>query len=255
MKNFRNVSFLFFSLLGFAAMEVEAQSTLEFDLSCEIDIVYPARSISHTTLHTAQNLFDLNKYYKDSWVRKYNSVEITTIHDGVMRIAKSKSFLLSEEQKKNISASDIGQDISVYIQYIPENTLSGNEEKEIRFSFVMDPETPAEFPGGTDQMKNYLDTHVVSKVIKDVLRQYHLSAVSFTVNELGQIVNAEIAESSSDEKTDALLLEAICNMPRWKAAKYSNGLVVPQDFVLTIGDRSSCVLNYFNIHEDLDNRN
>ena len=38
-------------------------------------------------------------------------------------------------------------------------------------------------------------------------------------------------------------------MPSWKPAAYANGMKVKQDFVLTVGDMTSCVVNLLNIRQ------
>ncbi|MFT4667667.1 MAG: hypothetical protein ACI9XB_004640 [Gammaproteobacteria bacterium] len=53
--------------------------------------------------------------------------------------------------------------------------------------------------------------------------------------------------SSIDENVNELLLETIQNMPCWKPAEYANGLKVKQEFVLTVGNMESCVVNLLNI--------
>ena len=78
-------------------------------------------------------------------------------------------------------------------------------------------------------------------------KNYDLAAVKFTVNEDGKIANAHVVESSKDEKVDRLLLATIQNMTDWKPAKYSNGLQVKQDFILTVGNMESCVVNLLGI--------
>jgi len=68
-----------------------------------------------------------------------------------------------------------------------------------------------------------------------------------TIDEAGKITNSSIFESTKDEKIDAILLETIANMPNWKPAEFASGLKVKQEFVFTVGDMRSCVVNLLNI--------
>jgi len=64
------------------------------------------------------------------------------------------------------------------------------------------------------------------------------------------VINAHIVESSKDEKIDEIFLQTIQNMPLWKPAEFANGTTVSQDFVLTVGNMESCVVNLLNIRQN-----
>ena len=74
-----------------------------------------------------------------------------------------------------------------------------------------------------------------------------MAAVKFTINEKGEIVNPHIFESTKNEKVDKILLETIKKMPKWKPAKHANGLKTKQDFMFTVGNMESCVVNTLGI--------
>lgn len=220
------------------------------EIQYEVKRIYPPISIFHEKLKFVESLADLNGHYTPSWVREFISVEISTIHDGVARKSKSKNDLLTQEQKNNINSSDLGSDILVKVNYIPENTLTHNDPKELNFTVNVIPENEAEFPGGKVQLSQYIKESVVDRIRDDVFKQYQLAAVKFTINNGGQIENVYISYSSEDQLVDELLLESICNMPIWKPAKYSNGLYVDQEFALIVGDMESCAINLLNIYQD-----
>ena len=75
------------------------------------------------TLNEANTLMDLNKDYKSSWVREYISVEISATHNGQTIKESSKSHNISKAQKNIMQKADVGSEIEVKVQYIPENTL------------------------------------------------------------------------------------------------------------------------------------
>ena len=227
----------------------EAQDALAFDLSYEVNTVYPPLSITKSTLTEARNLQEINEYYKPSWIKEFLSVEITANNNGMVKKAISTDDEFTKEQKEIMVHADAGTPISIVVRYIPDNNLKNNEEKEYHFSFLVDPEQGAEFPGGTDAMKQYIRDQAIKKIPLTKYRQHHLSAIRFAITEEGHVVNAEVAESSGNEETDQILLQTICNMPDWNPAKYASGQKAQQEFVLLVGDRNSCVLNFFNIRE------
>ena len=146
-----------------------------------------------------------------------------------------------------MNTADLGTDISVNVVYMPDNTLTHNDPKEIRFTFTVEPENEAKYPGGEQQLKQYLKDNLMNKISGANLKKYQLTVAIFTIDEKGNVNDPQIFWTSEDEKIDKLLLESICNMPSWKPAEYSNGVKVKQEFALTVGDMKSCVVNLLNI--------
>ena len=143
--------------------------------------------------------------------------------------------------------ADVNEEIAVKVKYMPENTLSRNEAKEMGFKFSIDPENEASFPGGPEKLQQYLMEKVIEHIPADSFRQHQLAAVTFTVDEKGQIISPQLFWTSEVEKTDKLLLDAICNMPNWKPAAYADGTRVKQEFAFVVGDMNSCVINLLNM--------
>ncbi len=217
---------------------------------CEVNKVYPPVSITKEKLKEAQSLIDINPRYESSWVREYISVEITASQNGKKKTVVGKSDVLNDEQKDLVLTADLDKEISVYVQYMPENNLKHNEAKEMDFTFTFDPEKAATFGDGQQQLQQYLKENALDKISKSSFKQYQLAAYKFTIDEEGRVINPSIFWSSDDEKVDEILLETICNMPVWKPAEFANGLKVKQEFVLSIGDMESCVVNLLSINQD-----
>ena len=146
--------------------------------------------------------------------------------------------------------ADVRADITVKVLYMPENTLAHNDIKEINFTLTVDPVNEAQYPGGQLKLKQYLKENAIDKISDINIRRYNLVAVKFAINKEGQVVDVHVFETSKDEEMDELLLETICNMPKWKPAEYSNGIKIEQEFVLTVGDMESCVLGLLNTRQD-----
>lgn len=251
MKNIQNKLFviLFISLAFPYPGASQGSSTNE--LKYEVNRIYPYISIPKETLNKAQTLADINARYKSSWVREYISVEILTSYKGKIRKAISKNDTLSQEQKEIINRADAGTDISVNIRYLPENTLKQNDIKENNFTFSVDPEKEAKYSGGQQQLQQYLKDNAIDKIPAGSFKDYDLTAIKFTINEDGHIIDAHVFEpviqTSNNEKIDDLLLEAIRKMPCWEPAEFSDGTNVKQEFVLTVGNMENCVVSLLNI--------
>lgn len=251
MKNTRYQLIIFFFISLTLPNLSFSQDDSSFDLVYEVNRTYPSLSITKEKLTEARTLIDINPYYKPSWVKEYISVEVMASHEGEIKKVKGKSNTFNQAQKDLINTADAGTDISVKIDYIPNNNLKQNPPKETNFTFIVEPESEAAYSGGTQQLKQYLKKNIEDKISDDVFEIYRLTAVKFVVDEDGQIVDAEIFDGPyqtfRDEKTEELLLEAVCNMPDWTPAQYANGMKVKQEFVLTVGDHRSCVINLLNI--------
>lgn len=239
---------LFFLIINSPILSF-AQTSSDFEISYDIHKIFPPFSITQEKLKNAETLVDLNRFYRPSWVKEYISVDITAIQNGIEKTIRGKHHTLTQAQKELMNTADVATTIAVSVMYMPDNTLTHNDPKDFSFNFMVEPHQTAAFPGGQQQLAQYLKEQATDKISDDRFRQYHLSAVKFTVDEEGQIRDAHIVESSDNEQVDAILLETICNMPRWKPATYNNGLKVKQEFAFTAGDFNSCVVNVLNIRQ------
>lgn len=227
-----------------------SQQSITTELDYNVHRVYPYLSLTKEQLKEAKTIMDLNVKYKPSWVRTYHSVEVLASHNGTIKSAISKDETLSQEQKDLMNMADAGTDITVKVHYLPENTLTHNEDKMMDFTFAVSPEKEAKYPKGQAQMMQYLQENAINQIPADLFTGYKLAALKFTVTEEGEITNAHVFESSRDEKVDALLLETIRKMPCWIPAEYANGHKVKQEFALAVGNMKSCVINLLNIRAD-----
>jgi len=247
MRN-RFIALIF--LLVACPFSASSQDHSSNELRYEVNRVYPSISFTREELNEAKTIVNLNPYYKPSWIRTYISVEVLTRYQGSARKAVSNNDTLTQEQKDIIKKADTGADISVLVQYIPENTLTRNDIHEISFSFTVEPESQAKFADGQEELNQYLKEKAIDKISDASFEGYRLAAVKFTVDKEGQIIDTHIFWSSEDQEIDALLLGAVCTMPNWKPAEYADGTRVQQEFVLTVGNRESCVVPLLNIRLD-----
>ena len=235
-----------FVLLLFSSFQLNAQENEGFDIDCNVNKIYPSISINELNLRDAQTLTDLDRYFKPSWVQTYESVELTVLSNGKRLKSVGRSNELTTEQKELIVKADLGSEIKVKVRYIPDNTLKHNDLKTHRFSCLIDPSRDAQFNGGEEALNNYLKEHILDHLPEGTITQYKLAAVKFNVNEEGDVENTNLFWSSDDTDFDKLMIEAICNMPKWQPAAFANGTKTTQEFAFRIGDMFSCISNMLN---------
>ena len=230
------------------------QSQNEFHLSCDIHHVIKPLSISYEVAQSANQIKDIYPHFKPEWVKAYNKVTLSGQVNGKEISASGENQILTEQQQNIISNIDEGHPITLNISYYPRNTLPFDELKNLKVTFEVRPLKNASFPIGAMSMNEFIENNILSKVSKTDFRAHHLTAVQFTIDQSGNLLNPYIKESSGNKKVDDLLMESLCNMPIWSPAIYKSGQTVNQDFVLVIGDMKSCVLNLLNIEQKwLDN--
>jgi hypothetical protein len=217
------------------------------DLTFEINRVLPFNSIQENKLDKINTLTDLDKRYPKSWVRAYISVEISAYKNGIQTMTSGISDVLNQEQKELIRLADRNGDIAVSVMYLPENSLKNNTAKQYDFKVTVVPNENAIYSEGEEQLLQYLQKNGIVNIEAGSFTGYDLTAIKFTITEQGHIANIQVALPSKDKKIDEMLVAAISKMPNWKPAAFSNGLKVKQNFVLTIGNMESCMVNLLNI--------
>ena len=220
-------------------------------LQYEINRVYAPLAMSEAKLQSAKTLTDLNPYFKPTWVATYHAVSVEVLYQGEKKQVVGKDSVLTQAQKELMYGADIGEEILVTIDYIPDNTLVDNEAKVFDFRFRIEPEVEATYVGGEEALQAYLQEKVISKIPADSFEGYDLSVIRFSINEEGEVINAhvfgEAYRAAKDKIVDNLLLTSIQNMPCWQAAEYASGKKVKQDFALTVGNHQSCVMHTLNM--------
>ena len=247
MKDIQNKLILLFLLALVLPTISFSQDELGPELTFEVNKVLPYIAITKAQLDEAKTLIDLDERYKATWVKEYQSVAILTSHNGKIKKAFSKNDVLTQEQKDNMKVADSGKDITVKVNYTPKNSLKNNEDKEMNFSFHVFPENEAKYTEGQDALRKYLKENLINKIPDGLFTGFKLAAVTFTINEEGQVLDPQLASASEDDRIDDLLLKTIANMPCWTPAKYATGVKVKQAFALSVGNHESCVINLLNI--------
>ena len=209
--------------------------------------VYPTAkgfTLSLSALDTCETLKDLNRYFEEDWAESYGEVVITTIKDGKASQYYGTDDQLTPDQITAIKHADNGSTIAVNLTYLP----VGETDQKLRnnnFTFRIDP-TDAQYVGGEDARNAYL-RKAISKIPEEVFEIYQVTAINFSIDTSGAVVQAYINDTSLSEAADNILLQAVCDMPRWKPARYADGEGTQQDFVFVVGDKTSCTMNVLSI--------
>lgn len=246
------ICYCFVTCFLMAALPMCGQAIDAKNFSCEIHKVFPPLSIERVIMQEARTIQDVHRQFKPEWVKEYIAVEVHTLHDGEKKIAKSTDDVLTAVQLENLRSSDVNSDIYIKVDYLPDNSLVNNEPKMYDCTFKINPDQDAQFALGEEAVKSYLQKKVLENVSSDKFSQYALAAVSFTIDQNGAVENVAIRESSKDESVDAILKQAVCDMPSWVPAKFEDDTKVAQDFVLTLGSMQSCIVPTLNIKRYLD---
>ena len=220
-----------------------AQAELKF----EINKALPFISISESKLAQINTLSDLDKRYPASWVKEYISVEVSAYQNGIKTMASGKSDVLNRAQKALIQSADRTHDLEVNIMYIPNNTLKNNPAKLYDFKLTIMPDQDAMYAGGKDQLLQYLQENGIANIEPTSFTGFDLTAIKFTITEQGRVSDIQVAMPSKDSKIDDILVAAIAKMSVWTPATFSNGVKVKQNYVLTIGNMESCMVNLLHI--------
>jgi TonB family protein len=206
------------------------------NLSYEIHGNY-THTVKKEILNKAEIMSDIIPYYPAHWIMGYVSAEILTTCNGKEMMATNTSDNLSKEQKNILKAVDVGNDIVIKIMYKYKNPLTDNIDiGTMNYSATLVPEFEAEYSGGQQKMKQYLEENAINRIPDTTSKQFQQVIVRFTVNEEGEIANAQVFKTCGDPKTDQLLLDAINKMPKWKPAEDPKGIKVQQDFEFTVGN-------------------
>ncbi len=205
------------------------------DLSFNIHGNYTV-AIKKQQLGGAKKISDLIPHYPSKWILDYVAVTLTTNHNGTSRIANGTGEILSAEQAQLLQLADLGTEVVINIAYKTKNSVTEKlEVRNIHYSVIVVPETEAKFPAGQQQLTQYLKNNAITKIDETRWKEMTTAVVTFTVNAVGKIANAQVTTTSGDEKIDQLLLETINQMPTWKPAEATNGSKVAQEFVFSVG--------------------
>lgn len=192
--------------------------------------------VTKEKLSEAKLVSDVILDYPSLWIVDCISTELLGSVNGKTLSATGSGELLSQEQKNLLQGIDMCSDLTLKMNYTFKNGINNTLENDMmKYRALVVPTTEAEFPGGEKEMTAYLEKKAGEKIPETASKTSYGAIVRFTVNEDGEIASARILTPSQNKKVDALLLNAIYKMPKWKPAQNLNGTKVKQEFELRVG--------------------
>lgn len=197
-------------------------------------------SVKKTKLCKAKQLSDIISSYPKNWISAYSSVEVIAMKNGKEVKAKGTGEVLTSEQKRILSESELATDVIILVAYKQKDEMTQVvENKKMHVVMTVVPEIEAEYIGGHKAMMGYLKENSKNKIPQSISPQQNGASVRFSISEDGGVINVRILQSWGDPKIDAILLDLINKMPKWKPAEELNGKKVKQDFEFSVG-RGGC---------------
>jgi hypothetical protein len=199
-------------------------------------------SIKKDKLAAAKLTSDIIPGYPASWIAGYVSVKIGATCNGKHMEATGANETLSAEQKNILANADPGTDVAITIKYTSKNSVTDRLETSTMYYHTSAvPETEAQYPGGAEQMTQYLQETIINRLPElDPQGKIPLLRVVFTINEAGEISQAKVSNKLVDPKVEQLLLNAVLNMPKWKPAETAAGIKVQQEMEFSVGSKGGC---------------
>jgi hypothetical protein len=244
MKNILVVLMSLFVLNGFSQefSYYEGENTSALKRDKKVNLFYELRGtyqrpVKKESLVAAKTIGNIGPGYPVNWIPDYVSTEISSTYRGKAMKAVGKNYNLTEAQKDLLKSVDVGADVIVDIYYLYKNTVTENiDTNKMHFSVTVIPEKEAEYIGGYQQMKNFLEKNVINIINETNNDELLQGSVVFTINEEGNIVNPILTRSTRDPKFDKLLLDAVNKMPQWKPAENLQGVKIKQEFMFNVGN-------------------
>lgn len=194
------------------------------------------KTITKSQLNKVELVDDLIVKYPSSWIDEYEKVEIITSKNGYERNAIAPNNILTDEQKSLFNSMLYGDSYSLSVKFWSKNVVTNKlEEREIYINMSVVPEQEAEYIGGYETMISYIKENSSKKISDHGLAMLDPASMQFTINKQGEIEDLFLNQSSGDKNIDAILMNTLKNMPKWKPAEDASGSNVDQTFVFNFG--------------------
>ncbi len=188
-------------------------------------------------LKSIKTLNDVIRDYPSAWIDVYESVELICVRNGESIRTESKNEILSEEQIQLLQNADLNTDVYIHIAYTYKNPVDNKiEHNEIKLSRNLVAEKEAEFNGGEEALKTYMQHSTINAFIDPNAKLKWGAIVRFTVNEQGWVVDPIFIRDTGNAERDRVIKETLLTMPAWKSAETADGKKVPQVFELRVGN-------------------
>ena len=199
------------------------------------------RSITKSELQLVNTIKDLEPGFPDSWIQSFESVQVSVQNGKHSESADGLNSTLNDDQKMLLNKVSTGDEIQFQVRYEVENSINReNSKRELQYSFTVVPATQALFPGGYEELREYIRKNAIGIAANPPNAETQLTTIQFTITTEGYVDNVRIKQSSQDEKVDDTILQSIRHMPQWTPALDEDGNKVAQHFTLNVGAALGC---------------
>jgi len=191
------------------------------------------RPITREKLSKAKSISDLIENYPSTWIKDYNSVQISTTENGEEIITSGPNETLTKDQKQLFKTAS---NLNIIVNYQKKNHDEKIQNRQMEVSLVVTPKKQAEYKGGYDKMITYLRENSINQIIAKNLGYLPKLSIDFVINSTGKTESVDLNKSSGNDDIDGLLIKLVQNMPEWNPAINEKGENVQQKFTLDIGE-------------------
>lgn len=194
-------------------------------------------SITESELNSSETFGDFHKLYRSSWVEEYIETRVTLVSSDETIIIEGKNDLINSDIRKLLSRAKVGDEIKLWIKYIPKNNLKENPIREMDYTYVVAPESTAQFMNGEYDLMDYLHENLTCKLTNDQYNTIETVRLKITISPAGEVINPILKTSTGDQVIDELIIKSFTDMPLWSAAKSISGAPVESTIRFIISNR------------------
>lgn len=150
--------------------------------------------------------------------------ELVATVEGMKMTAKGNGESLSDQQKRLIGMLKLGDEFDVKLKFKHNDKSISNKVVEAQVVVSVLPHHPADFNGGIDAFRIYLEKNILSVVRQDdAFGDLDNAKVTFQVNAAGKVSDVKLVVEAANEKTNQLIIQALNKMPNWLPARNVEG--------------------------------
>lgn len=194
-------------------------------------------SVTESELNAASKFGDFHELYRSNWVQEYIETSITLISDETSETVKGKNDILDTDFRRLLSQAKVGDEIKLWVKYVPKNNLKENPIREMEYLYKVAPETVAHFMNDENLLEDYLHENLTCQLTEEQLALIDLTRLKITISTDGKVINPILKTSTTNEELDQLILQTFINMPLWNPAKSIDGTPVENTIRFIISDR------------------
>lgn len=183
------------------------------------------KTIRYSELQDVDSLNTFIPHYPTQWIVSYNQVTISKITQSDSITFITSNNILTANERSFLASFNVGDKLEIIINYQTENAITG-EIYDAKMNYTVDvfPDYDAMPNGDFTSLRNQLQDEFPELPSED-------AAISFVINENGQIEQLDVLESFQDASLTQQVKKRLSKLPIWTPAELDNGTKVAQRFV------------------------